>query len=552
MAKLTNNQLEMRERKWAENRITHLSAILSTINRVNELIVQVVDRECLIQQVCELLVETRGYLGSWALLRDNNGNPLFVVGAGNGEVLSILTKCMKQSNYPLCVKAILEQEKGFILYRNLGNKHRGCPLFNTCSEKTALLGKLESGVRVYGALGVSIPLRMAGDEDEHYLFRGIVSHISNAIAKIEAEKERERIETALRESEKKYRSLFNNAQVGLFRSKITNGKILECNNLYAKLMGYNTREQCIAEFVASEHYVDPNDRKQLLKQLRKSGQVTQFVGQITRIDGSPFWMSFSARIHPERGCMEGALIDISKQKQVEEQLRASRKKLRNLSTYLQHAMEEERKRVAREIHDELGQALTVLKIDLSWLTKRLPAGQELLSEKIKSMLRYVNMTTQAVRRISAELRPGVLDDLGLVAAIEWQAQQFQDTTGIVCKVSSSSKDIILNQDLATAIFRIFQEALTNIIRHANATEVKVSLKQEAGKLEFKIRDNGIGITQKAISDPKSLGLIGIKERVYYWGGEVKISGIRSEGTTVTVSIPLDERGELNSENTHRR
>ena len=233
--------------------------------------------------------------------------------------------------------------------------------------------------------------------------------------------------------------------------------------------------------------------------------------------------------------------DITQRKRAEKELRSSREQLRSLSTHLQCVSEQERTNIAREIHDDLGQTLTALKMDLSWLDKRLPKDQEILSEKTKSMSKLIDMTIRTVQRVSTELRPGLLDDLGLAAAMEWQAEEFQNRTGIECKLTLDPENIILDQDRSTAIFRIFQETLTNVARHANATRVKVSLKEKAGKLEMKVRDDGKGITEKQISDPKSFGLMGIRERANFWGGEVTINGIRDKGTTVTVSIPVERK-----------
>ena len=154
------------------------------------------------------------------------------------------------------------------------------------------------------------------------------------------------------------------------------------------------------------------------------------------------------------------------------------------------------------------------------------------------MPELVDMTIQKVKRISAELRPGVLDDFGLVAAIEWQADEFQKLIGIRIKISPRPKDIVLDRDRSTALFRIFQELLTNVARHANATKVKVSLVEKAGKIVLKVSDNGKGITNEQISDSKAFGLIGIKERVRFWQGEFKIRGAPGKGTTATVSVPL--------------
>jgi len=158
------------------------------------------------------------------------------------------------------------------------------------------------------------------------------------------------------------------------------------------------------------------------------------------------------------------------------------------------------------------------------------------------MSELADATLQTVKRISTELRPGLLDDVGLPAAIEWQGEEFQNRTGIKCEVTIDPEDIILDRDRSTAIFRIFQETLTNVARHANAKRVKVKLKEKAGKLELKVRDNGKGITEKQISDHKSFGLIGIKERAHFLGGNVVFRGIQDKGTAVTIRIPLHKKG----------
>ena len=222
---------------------------------------------------------------------------------------------------------------------------------------------------------------------------------------------------------------------------------------------------------------------------------------------------------------------------IEKKLIESQEQLHNLSLHLRSVRERESTRIAREIHDELGQILTALKMDLSWLNKRLTNDQKPLLEKTKSMSKLTDMIIKAVQRISTELRPGILDDLGLIPAIEWQAQEFENRTNIKCEITLDCEDNDLDQDRSTALFRIFQEALTNVARHANAKKIKISLKEEHDKLLLEIKDNGRGITEEQISDPKSFGLIGIRERLYPWGGEVKIKGLSNKGTTLTVILP---------------
>src|SRR5437660_4605622 len=224
-------------------------------------------------------------------------------------------------------------------------------------------------------------------------------------------------------------------------------------------------------------------------------------------------------------------------KRAEEQLRQSHEQLRSLSVYLQHVREEERTHIAREVHDELGQALTGLKLQLIWLTSRLPSNPKPLHEKAKAMAAGIDETIHAIRRISTELRPGVLDTAGLLAAIEWQASQFQSQTGIQCRVKAAIQDSLWDQDLNTAFFRIFQETFTNIIRHANATKVDVRMAEEDGWLVLEIKDNGRGISEAQIHNTKSIGLIGIRERAALLGGEVRWRGQPGKGTIVTVRIP---------------
>jgi len=220
-----------------------------------------------------------------------------------------------------------------------------------------------------------------------------------------------------------------------------------------------------------------------------------------------------------------------------EQVQAGREQLRDLASYLQAAREEERTQMAREIHDEFGQALSALKMDLTWLSKRLPADEPGLTEKASAMSDLIDSTIQTVRRVATELRPGLLDDLGLAATMEWQAEEFTERTGIDCELYLTDEEIVLDRDLATAIFRIFQETLTNVARHAEATEVHVELEDRPDELVLIVRDNGKGITESQLSDPKSLGLMGIRERAHSWGGDVAFQGVPGQGTTVTVRIP---------------
>jgi signal transduction histidine kinase len=224
-------------------------------------------------------------------------------------------------------------------------------------------------------------------------------------------------------------------------------------------------------------------------------------------------------------------------KRAQQELRESNEQLRSLSVHLQSVREEERTRIAREVHDELGQALTGLKLQLTWLMSRLPKQSKLLRDKAKSLSGSIDDTIHAVRRIATALRPGVLDTAGLLAAIEWQAQEFEAQTGITCRVDATVQDAAWDQDLNTAFFRIFQETLTNVIRHAEASAVEVRFFEAGNNLILEISDNGVGIAEKDIRNTKSIGLLGMRERAGLLGGEVQWRGRPGKGTTVRVRIP---------------
>ena len=229
--------------------------------------------------------------------------------------------------------------------------------------------------------------------------------------------------------------------------------------------------------------------------------------------------------------------EVDQRERVMLQLQSSERELRSLSSHLQTIREEERKQIAREIHDELGQALTTLKLKLSLLDQGSEAFDHASRQRLNSMSEIIDETIKSVRRIITELRPGLLDDLGLTAAMEWQAEEFEQRTGIVCNLIITPSEIIVDQNRSTAIFRIFQEALTNTARHAHASCIDARLAERDRTIELSVTDNGKGITEEQISDSNSFGLIGIRERVLFLGGKVQIHGKYGIGTTVHVTVP---------------
>ena len=224
--------------------------------------------------------------------------------------------------------------------------------------------------------------------------------------------------------------------------------------------------------------------------------------------------------------------EIIEHKQIEQQLR-------HLSARLQSVREEERKNIAREIHDELGQQLTGIKMDLSWLHKKIDYEAPIeLQDKVKALIALIDTTIKTVRKISTELRPGLLDDLGLIAAIEWQCSEFEKRNGIKCIFNTCLDDADFGTTISTEVFRIVQETLTNVLRHAQATVVEIQLALDERNLNVEITDNGRGITEAEIQNTTSLGLLGMGERAKILNGTFSINGQPGTGTTVSLQIPL--------------
>jgi signal transduction histidine kinase len=261
-----------------------------------------------------------------------------------------------------------------------------------------------------------------------------------------------------------------------------------------------------------------------------------------RLDGSPMRIEGDyIVIYDAIGRIAGHFgiqRDVTDRHLASEQIRASRAELRALASRLQKVREEERTGIAREIHDELGQALTGLKLDIAWMKHRLPRDHEVMAQCV-SIIQRIDQTLTAVRRIATELRPSVLDQLGLAAALEWQGQEFATRTGIEVDMDISVDGTAIPDDLGSSVFRILQESLTNVARHANAKRVHISLAQMPEVLTLEVTDDGVGIRQEQQQqNTMSLGLIGMRERALACGGSFSMSSLKDHGTTVLLVVPL--------------
>ncbi len=482
--------------------------------------------------------------------------------------------------------------------------------------------------------------------------------------------EKVRTEKALRQSEEKYRSLFEGLPVALYQIS-QDGRVIDANKACLEILRCTSKEELKAVDVWGR-CVDPMDGVELWRRLQAAGSVSDFETRLWCLDGSMVWGNITARlIYDENGrvrFIEGSLKDvterrvherciqesearfrglaerssdiivlfdkdyfplfwspsaerilgysreelmamapgqlmtpenfsrlrqyiagaftqrrtenfelamirkdgdeaiiewsaipvhdgmtvtgtqfigrdISTRKKAEAALRKSHEELRNLSKHLESAREQERLTIAREVHDDLGQSLTAIKFDLAWLRRRMPAEQtRRIGEKLEMTIKMVDSAIQSVKKISSRLRPEILNDLGLAAAMEWYLEDFERRTDIACDARIDAEVLGRQQadsELCTGIFRIFQEALTNVARHSNATEVFVSLTVSDGCIVFLLNDNGKGIEKEHINTSESFGLVGIRERVTAFSGQMHISGIPGKGTTLKVRLPLN-------------
>jgi PAS domain S-box-containing protein len=354
--------------------------------------------------------------------------------------------------------------------------------------------------------------------------------------------EKKLAQEALRESEGRYRSLFEASEDGVVITS-EDGRILAINQACRRLFAIPKRAN-LKKLYVPDFYANPQDRTAYLRTMKQKGFVSNYEIAYRKTDGKTFTGTITATLQKDaadRPIFMGIIRDITQRKQHEQELRKSRRELRNLSEHLHILLEEQKKKISRRIHDELGQQLTALKMDLYWLNRHFSDHPPLLSDKIGSMSQVLDDTIHTVQNLCEELRPALLDNLGLIDALEWQINSFRQHTGLEILWNVSPRNLELAPEDATLIFRLFQETLNNIFHHARAGRVIIALKKVANLIKLTIRDDGRGITETQINNPRSFGLLGMRERVDARGGQIKIRGLAGKGTEVAIKIPLSKK-----------
>ena len=354
--------------------------------------------------------------------------------------------------------------------------------------------------------------------------------------------EQKAAEAALRQSEARYRSLAENSP-GMILLIDPDGICRYVSPSVERILGFSSETVLGAK---PDDFLSAEDAALALSMAARAlnGEAIQnFEARVRKKDGTFAVVEWEGAPIYENGRIAHAQFlgrDITDRKIAEEKLKASRRRLQELSMHLLSSREQERAGIAREIHDDLGQSLTAIKLNACWLKNQIPGDRTLLIERTEDAIRLVDTVIQTVKRISADLRPGLLDDLGLSAAVEWQAESYKKRSGIDIHVNVTPEEIVLDEAFSIALFRVFQESLTNVIRHSGATEAWVALSKKTDAVTLAVTDNGVGITENALAKKESFGLIGMRERIHALGGNIRVFKMPAGGTRVSVHVPFSK------------
>ena len=409
---------------------------------------------------------------------------------------------------------------------------------NTAGYESVALIPLRSGDETIGLLQFNDHRRNQFTSSMINFYEGFGASIGIAL-------DRKKIENMLQKQQEEQQIILDSVPVWIFY-KDTENRFIRVNKIFAEVMGI-PKEQVEGKSLFDLY---PKEQAEAYwrddKEVMASGKPKRNIVELLETKKGSLWVQTDKIPYRDaQGNIIGIIgfvIDITERWQAEIELKESHEQLQILARHLQKERETERARIAKELHDELGQTLTAIKIDYACLQKKLGLLQKPLKEEVKDLSGLIDITINTVRKLTMDLRPVMLDDLGLIPAVEWLVKGVQKRAGIKVKLTVKPARLELDPDLSLTIFRIIQEALTNVIRYARATRVQIMLRKGPDGLNLTIKDNGIGIQQKQIKSHYSLGLVGMKERVMPYGGKLEITGEKNKGTTITIFLPPLKKG----------
>ncbi|MDT8316925.1 MAG: PAS domain S-box protein [bacterium] len=530
-------KLDITKKKEAEEKLLRSRRALKALSACNQAMIHARTEQKLLDNICRIIIKEGGYRLAWVGYVVNDRKKTVQPVASFGEVGYLKNIEVRWSDTKLGRGPVgtsirtgnLSVIKGVDVDPNFSPWFKAA---NNAGLNSTIGMPLIVNDNVLGTLAIYSSEPDAFDAEEISLLKKLSDNLSHGIKTVRQEIERKKTEKRLRSLEKALET--TTMGVTITDNK---GKILYVNQAEAETHGYLAGE-LIGK--SSGMFAPPHLRKRLAPvEFREKTKKRESIN--IRKNGDIFPVNLiSDVVRDSSGNSLGIVTiseDITERKQFEKELKNSRKQLKNLIEHTENVREEERRRIARDIHDELGQVLTVFTFDLAWISKRLNKDQVDITNKIAATSKLVNEAIESVQKIADKLRPTILDDLGLVAALEWQSSDLESRTGIICSLTIEPEEMIVDNNLSTEIFRIFQESLTNVARHAEATRISASMHMNDGGLYLSITDNGKGISASEIASSNSIGLIGMRERLYPWKGTVDIEGVKGKGTTVRINVP---------------
>jgi len=518
-------------------RLQRLNLILRTIRNVDQIIFDEGDHDRLIRRICDSLVETRGYFNAWIALQDEYGKFTSFAEAGLDDKFSKLVKQLKNGKLTSCCESALIQSKAVVI-SDPASSCSDCPLAREYIGRGGIAARLQYRRKRYGLLCASVPASLVTEAEERSMFEDVAMDIAFALHKVELEEDQKQAEEALRESENRYRALFDGASDGMLVRDL-DGNIIMANNAMAEISGYTTSKLTkmnISQFLLPTSFETAMQKQRKQIEDKSEAQIQRYELQMVRKDGKERIIDVVTSLLPDREryqIIQAISRDVTEQKRAQENLRAytSRAIL---------AQEEERKRVARELHDDTAQALASLGMDINSLAKVKGWSSEKISGRLKKLRDRTNDILSEVRSLSQALRPAMLEDLGLLAALQGLTDDLVNQQGVDAQFDVQGTTRRLVPDVELTLFRIAQEALSNIGKHARATECNLSVEFSPKKVALSISDNGQGFKIPGEGDDPlysgKLGLIGMRERAKLIDGTLIISSQPGKGTTVALEV----------------